>query len=366
MKNKKLNVLAILMIMVLVLAFVPMSMSCRQVAPAETEAAETTSVETSNLETVAADTTAAEETTAEKDPYAVNYPITIEDDRGQQEGSDNRQLVFDGPVTSVIAGENNFTLCLKEFGKLDAVKGIAYWVSDTVTELADSPAVITPGGFELERLIDLSPELLVCFDPIDPAIAEQLETAKIKIYGIGIVQSLDHIKKYIADYGMMFDSVEIATKLIAGMEEKQAKVKAAVDKLGKSEKPKAIYIMSVGSEYGDYVPGANTFVDTLIVEAGGINLPAEQGIEGWAEYSTEKLLESDPDVIIIPLSTATGGMSNFASVEDFTKLEIVQELKAVKEGKVFGITADYVNNLSFTEGDALVEFAEAINGIEIE
>jgi len=266
-------------------------------------------------------------------------------------------------------GETNFALCLKEFGKLDKVKGVEYYIPDDVPELSDSPQVIASSGVDLEGLLDLSPELLVNLMSgtlWEPAVIEQIETAGIKIYSIGNVSGLEYIKDYITEYGLMFDSVEIASRLVSEMEEKQEKVKNAVEQTAKSdnEKPEVIYCTSIASEYGDWVPGSNTFIDQLITDAGGVNLPAKQGIENWGEYSVEKFLESDPDIIIIPVSE--NPFYIFKSVEDFTSHEMVQELTAVKEGRVFAITGEYINNMSFTAADALVEFTEAINGISID
>lgn len=359
--NKK--ILLLLPVIILTLVFV--------MTGCQGKTTQTSIADISTTSVTAAETTGVETTTT-TDPYKVVYPVTIEDDKGQQEGFENRKLVFDAPVESVIAGENNFSMCLKEFGKLDKVKGIAYWVPDAVPELKDSEQIIAAGGLNLEALINIKPELMVTISESywEPSIVEQVEAAGIKIYSIGVVNSLDHIKKYINDYGQMFDCAEKAESLVTGMEEKQVKVKAAVESKGKAEaeKPTVIYCMSLANESGDWVPGSDTFVDQIITEAGGINLPAQQGISGWGEYSVEKLLESDPDIILIPISESGNddGMSNFTKLEDFTKNKLVQNLKAVKENKVYAVIRENINNLSFTTADSLVEFAEAINDIKIE
>lgn len=371
--NKRISeVLTLLLVVIFVASFAFIAVSCKTEEPAETTESETSQAEEieevveEGIEETAEET--VEEEVAEEENDKVEYPVTIEDDKGQAEGFENRQLVLDGPITSVIAGETNFAMCLKEFGMLDAVTGIAYWIPDAVPELADSPQVIASGGLELEGLLDIAPELMVTLSERwwDPAVVQQVEDAGIMIYSIGLVQSLAHIKEHITEYGQMFDSAKVAADLVTGMEEKQAKVKDAIDALGVSddEKPTVVYCMSIASEYGDWVPGANTFVDNLITEAGGVNIPADQGIDGWGEYSTETLLESDPDVIIVPISNVPG--HGFTSIEDFTTHEVTQELTAVKEGKVFAVTGEYVNRLSFTTADALIEFAAAISGVTID
>jgi len=50
--------------------------------------------------------------------------------------------------------------------------------------------------------------------------------------------------------------------------------------------------------------GGNTFINDLINMAGGINIVEKDGLEGWPEYSIEKLVQNNPDVIIAPVSLA--------------------------------------------------------------
>jgi iron complex transport system substrate-binding protein len=48
--------------------------------------------------------------------------------------------------------------------------------------------------------------------------------------------------------------------------------------------------------------GQDTFISDLIVTAGGVNILALDGLTGWPEYSVEKVIEHNPDVIIAPES----------------------------------------------------------------
>ena len=50
--------------------------------------------------------------------------------------------------------------------------------------------------------------------------------------------------------------------------------------------------------------GKNTFISELIEMSGGINIVAADGLEGWPEYSLEKLIQNNPDIMIAPISLA--------------------------------------------------------------
>ena len=58
----------------------------------------------------------------------------------------------------------------------------------------------------------------------------------------------------------------------------------------------------------------------MIEKAGGINIVAEDNLTGWPEYSVERLIEKNPDIMIAPVSLASDpsvitGDERFASID---------------------------------------------------
>ena len=96
---------------------------------------------------------------------------------------------------------------------------------------------------------------------------------------------------------------------------------------------------------GDYTAGANTFMNDLIVAAGGDNVAKDA--EGWS-YTAEKLLEKDPQYIFI------GTMSQMT--DDFKATEPYNNLTAVKEDQVVELD----DNIISREGPRMAEAVEAI------
>jgi iron complex transport system substrate-binding protein len=318
----------------------------------------------------------AEKVTEEE--FGVEYPVTIYDDLGQQEGKESREIVLEKPVEKVILGEKCAALTLLELEVADKAVGGAdfiagYKVDWSTGEATDDPNI--PGyedipivggysGINVEEIIELSPDIFINLFGHSDQSDEQLEAAGIKIYTVGTIKDLDHIKSHVKNYGLMFDKLGAANKIITDMNEKETLVKMRVASLATPEDKKPTVFMF--GPLGDmetlqtWAPAGDTIVEDLIVKAGGKCLTADQGLEGWPEYSIEELLESDPDVIILPF-----GEGVFESIEQFTSLGLVQELGAVKNGRVYGIDKDIVWDLSSKNADALILFAEFINNMKI-
>jgi ABC-type Fe3+-hydroxamate transport system substrate-binding protein len=286
------------------------------------------------------------------------YPVTIEDDSGQN-GGEAKVLVLEKPVEKVVVAEKGCALVLKEFGVLDKVAAASQWIIMDLPGYENIPSI---GGMnvDLEMIIGLGPDVYINLVGHNDKTDKQLTDAGIGIYTVGTVRDLDHIKEHTKEYGLMFDKVEIADRIIADMEAKEAQAAELVKKAGLSEaeRPTVFMFGPIGDKetLQTWAPSGETIVEDLIVKGGGRCLTAEQGLTGWPQYSLETLLESDPDVIILPL-----GEGLFESAEEFKSLEITKDLSAVQNDRVYGIEKSLVFDLSFKNATALIQFAEFIN-----
>ena len=94
------------------------------------------------------------------------------------------------------------------------------------------------------------------------------------------------------------------------------------------DESKTVYYALSFGEYGDWTSGEGTFADDMINMLGATNVGAELG-QGWLSISLEKLLEADPDVILIP--------GDETMVESFKSDASYAELSAVKNGAVYAV-----------------------------
>jgi len=296
---------------------------------------------------------------AQDEGTGVEYPVTIEDDTGRIEGQENRIIVIDKPIERIVVGEKGCALVLREFGVLDRVVAVSKWIRQEIPEYGEK---ISIGGtnVDVELVIGLGPDLFVNLIGHNDKSDRQFLDAGVDVYTVGPVQNLSHIKEHITEYGLMFDKMEDAERIIRDMEKKEQRAEKMVAARGlpEEERPTVFMFGPMGDmkSLQTWAPSGDTFVEDLINKAGGRCLTADQGLTGWPQYSIEKMLESDPDIIITPF-----GEGLFTSVEQFTSLDIVKDLSAVKNNRVYGIDGELVFSLSYKNATALVKFAEFIN-----
>jgi len=121
------------------------------------------------------------------------------------------------------------------------------------------------------------------------------------------------------------------------------KVQNVEDKVKGVDKPSVYYVVGFGKS--DFTAGGNTFIGQIIEKAGGKNIAAD--VQGW-KYSKEKLMEKNPDIIVI--SDKYDSKNNFVTGEGY------KDLKAVKEGKVYEIDDNMLSRQGPRQADGLEAF----------
>lgn len=156
-------------------------------------------------------------------------------------------------------------------------------------------------GINFEMVTKLDPDLVI-------VVGFGLNEDYKKLYDLGYQVYLTNSTSLSATYteienmgkiiGMEKEGKELSSNLKSGIDEISEKLK----NISEDKKPKVFYMV-----WNDPImsAGKNTFISELIEIAGGINIVAEDGLSDWPEYSIEKLIENNPDIIIAPVSMAS-------------------------------------------------------------
>lgn len=178
----------------------------------------------------------------------------------------------------------------------------------------------------VEKLIELEPDLVIAADWMKKDVLSQIEDVVSKLYIYDTPDNFEEQKKLIRELGAILKVESKADKIVNNMENRLRIVQEKIKPLNKNKKPKILLYTSYQT-----TAGKGTTFENMVELIGGINSASEVGIKGSQKISKEKLIELDPDIIIIPTwsKDESGKFIKF-----FLEDESFKNLKAVKNKRV--------------------------------
>lgn len=250
------------------------------------------------------------------------------------------------PASNQQSGKNDTTLCdsysrnvtftdnpQRVLSAAPAITEIVYGLGEEHrlvgrTDFCDFPPqvknIASIGGLEdpsIEAIATINPDLIIASTHFQKEMVSKIEQLKIPIVILKNQTSFSGTYELIRTVASIFKVEARADSIIQKMKAEVSEVEALVSK--STTKPTVYFVIGFGKT-GDYTAGGDTFIHQLIEMAGGTNVAAD--LEGWS-YSIEKLIEQDPDVIII----RTGDKATFCKTPGYTNLT------AVKTDRVYEI-----------------------------
>lgn len=256
-----------------------------------------------------------------------------------------RTVTIDSVPEKIVSLSPSNTEILFALGVGDKVVGVDAYSDYPAEAAAIENKVGDYAGPNVELIVSLEPDIVFADDTLQQDAIDQLENLNIKVVAVA--------GKTYADVPASIQTVADcvgadATQVLADMEATKEAALAMVPAEG--EKPSVYFALSYG-EYGDWTSGKGTFVDDILTELGAVNVGAELG-EGWLSISVEKLLETDPDMILVPgdetMVAAFKADANYA------------ELSAVKSGTVYAVDPNMSQRPGPRLADAMYEFAQIL------
>ncbi|MDO5846956.1 MAG: helical backbone metal receptor [Methanocorpusculum sp.] len=200
------------------------------------------------------------------------------------------------------------------------------------------------GGFSTisnERIITLCDENTVIF--ANPKNNGKETIDYLKEHGCTVIaadiRSVDDIYTAIDLIGTTVGCKENADKLNREIKASIDRISAKVaDAKASGNVPTVMHIIQTNPYY---VSGKNTFQDELITIAGGRN--AFSDVDGWGTVTLERLLVTDPDIIITDAVNDSGSFNNISLADAIKNEPRLAALSAVKNNKVYSINQDIFN-----------------------
>jgi iron complex transport system substrate-binding protein len=198
---------------------------------------------------------------------------------------------------------------------------------------------------DVEAIIALAPDVVILTEMTMQELALQIKDAGIPIIVVDEEDSFDGAYACIEIVGKVLGADEKAAEVVADM---TARIEVVKTKVSGAVKKTVYYVMGYG-EYGDYTAAKGTFISEMIAAAGGINVADDT--EGWT-YSVEKLVEHNPDLLLLSMWAPADGLKEATGYKDLT---------AVKEGRLVTLDDDTLQRLGPRLADAFEDMAKAIH-----
>ncbi len=209
-----------------------------------------------------------------------------------------------------------------------------------VTEYCTYPPEATKiervGGFStpnLEKLLALSPTLVIGNEGAPANVVGLVKQSGASVLELRKVGSFEDIFDGFMKIGRAAGAEEQARKVVAAMRQELDAAAAPYKDLPAEKRPRVFVEI-----WHDPITtaGAGSFVDELITRAGGVNV-AHELTQAHPNVSPEKVIEWDPDVIIVAYMAKQGGARAMAGRIGWGGIS------AVKAGRVIDdISTDYL------------------------
>ncbi|WP_114940724.1 heme/hemin ABC transporter substrate-binding protein [Mucilaginibacter endophyticus] len=204
--------------------------------------------------------------------------------------------------------------------------------------VAALPKVSKNRTVSAEGLISFKPDLVLAPEgSVSKEIAYQLQSAGINL--VNIKQDYS-VSGSIAFIKAIATALQVPAKGEALAKQTQAKVDKALAAVKQSTRtPKVLFIYARGTGVM-LVAGQHTNIDAIIALAGGKN--AAQGFDNFKPYTTESLIEANPDVILM----FDFGLSSLGGADAVLKMPGVAQTNAGKNKKIVQMDGELLINFS--------------------
>jgi iron complex transport system substrate-binding protein len=275
-----------------------------------------------------------------------SFPVTLIDAGGEEIVIQKRPE----RIASVTLGTDEILLSLVEKNRLIAVTEISTdpGISNVAGQTDDIPNKIQKAN--AEQIIALKPDLVFVASYTSEDVVKQLKDAGLTVFKFQFFDSIDRMKENVITIGKTVGELEKAERIVADMDARLASISEKVEKI--KDRPTVLYYTPHG-----YTAGKGTTIDDIIMKAGGKNLAAEVGIESWKELSLEKVVEMNPDIIL--LSAWNPKKPNF--IDELRKNPALENVEAVKSNRVYAVSGAHITTVSQYIVDGVEDVFEVIH-----
>jgi len=235
-----------------------------------------------------------------------------------------REIIINNHPERIVSLAPSCTEILFALGAGDSVVGVTDY-DDYPEEVKELPKVGDFDGPNMELIAAQQPDIVFASSLSGKESMEALESLGIPVAMLE-ARRIEQIYQSIEFIGQITGKPLAGQTLIADM---KGSIEAIAKQAAGRPKPRVFYLVDLT---GNFSAGSGTFIDELITMAGGTNIAGDT--QGWVQYSIEKLVEKNPEVII--------AAPHSGNIESLKNLAGYRETDAVKYGRIFVISDDNI------------------------
>ncbi len=267
------------------------------------------------------------------------FPATVSDFQG-------RSVTIPSRPTRIVSIGPSITEFLFALGAGDRVVG--------VDDFSDQPAAATKidkvGGVKVnvEKVVSLKPDLVLSVKFSDGTI-EKLASAGVTVLVVD-PQTLADVSKTAVLVGTAdgADGNKLASDIEAQLAQVKQKVAAA------TTKPRVFHEVDASDPTKPYTVGPGSYIQDLIVLAGGTNIAANSG-SAYPQLSLEEVVKDDPEIIVL------GDADYGTTPEQVAARPGWSAISAVKNKKISPISDSLVSRPGPRVADAALAYAQIVH-----
>jgi iron complex transport system substrate-binding protein len=251
-----------------------------------------------------------------------------------------REIRMPDDPQRIVALAPSITEIIFALGQQKRLKGVTQY-SNYPPEAAKLPKVGSYVRLDLERIVALNPDLCIAIKDGNPKeIIDRLQSLDVAVFAVN-PHDLESMMQAIQKIGDVLNASQNAKTLVSDM---RSRIKKIDDLVSRAERRPRVFIQ-IGI-FPIISGGTHTFINELIVRAGGVNVAA--GPSAYPHFSREQVLALAPDVLIITSMAGSGAYEKARA--DWSRFS---DMPAIREKRIYTVNSDVFDRPSPRLLDAL-------------
>lgn len=206
-----------------------------------------------------------------------------------------------------------------------------------------------------EGILSFEPTLVIGTENAGPAdVIEQVRSAGVTVVILPVQTTVEGTAAEIRAIGEAVGLADLGDELAAQVESRIAEAQALIADVEEHPRVAFLYIRGEGTQL---IAGTNTQADAVITAAGGINVGAEIGIDGYQPITPEALVEAAPDLLLLMQL----GLASVGGVDGLLEIPGIAQTPAGETLNIVAFEDLYLLGFGPRIGDAIYDLTLAFH-----